>query len=75
MAAFLASSILLFCAMEPDLSTTSMSAKDGASFFFSGISATTASVVRRRPAMDAAFCRAVRVTFFGSTTPALTRSS
>ena len=28
-----------------------------------------------RPAIEEAFCSAVRVTFFGSTTPALTRSS
>ena len=34
-----------------------------------------ASVVSISPAMEAAFCRAVRVTFVGSMTPALTRSS
>jgi hypothetical protein len=34
-----------------------------------------ASVVSIRPAMDAAFCRAVRVTLAGSMTPAFTRSS
>jgi hypothetical protein len=39
------------------------------------MSVITASVVSNRPAMEAAFCRAERVTFFGSTTPALTRSS
>src|SRR5690606_10986221 len=39
-----------------------------------GISATDASVVRSRPAMDAAFCKAVRVTLVGSTTPISTRS-
>src|SRR3954468_16940305 len=33
---------------------------------FSGLSATTASVVRNRPAMDAAFCSAERVTLAGS---------
>src|SRR5690606_25076905 len=31
-------------------------------FSFSGLSATTASVVRNRPAMEAAFCSAERVT-------------
>jgi hypothetical protein len=35
----------------------------------------THSVVRRSEAIDAAFCRAVRVTFVGSMTPARTRSS
>src|SRR5207245_792615 len=43
--------------------------------FSSGLSATRASVVSSRPAMDAAFCRAERVTFAGSMTPALKRSS
>jgi hypothetical protein len=33
------------------------------------------SVVSSRPAMEAAFCSAVRVTLVGSTTPAFTRSS
>ena len=42
---------------------------------FSGLSATTASVVRNSAAMDAAFCSAERVTFTGSATPALSRSS
>src|SRR6201987_3637057 len=37
---------------------------------FSGLSATTASVVRNSPAMDAAFCSAERVTLTGSATPA-----
>jgi hypothetical protein len=32
--------------------------------------ATVAFVVRINPAIDAAFCSAVRVTFVGSTTPA-----
>ena len=41
----------------------------------SGLSATSASVVRRRLAIDAAFCRAALVTLAGSMTPALTRSS
>ena len=41
----------------------------------SGLSATTASVVRKRPAMDAAFCSAERVTFTGSMMPAARRSS
>jgi len=40
----------------------------GAAFFF-GASATMASVVSMRAAMEEAFCRAARVTFFGSTTP------
>src|SRR5271170_5475953 len=43
--------------------------------FFSGISETIASVVSIRPAIEAAFWSAVRVTFVGSMTPALTRSS
>ena len=41
----------------------------------SGLSATSASVVSSRPAIDAAFCSAARVTLAGSMTPALTRSS
>lgn len=43
--------------------------------FFSGLSATTASVVRNRAAIDAAFCSAERVTFTGSLMPAASRSS
>src|SRR5690625_3453859 len=35
----------------------------------SGLSATTASVVRNRPAIDDAFCSAERVTFVGSMMP------
>ena len=42
---------------------------------FSGLSATTASVVRNRPAMDAAFCRAERVTFTGHVTDPLTEAA
>jgi len=42
----------------------------GLSSFFS---TTIASVVRSRPAMDAAFCSAVRVTVVGSMTPEATR--
>ena len=42
---------------------------------FSGLSATTASVVRNSAAMDAAFCSAERVTLTGSATPAFSRSS
>jgi hypothetical protein len=42
---------------------------------FSGASVTRHSVVNNNPAMEAAFCKAARVTFLGSTTPALTRSS
>jgi hypothetical protein len=42
---------------------------------FSGLSAMTASVVRNRAAMEAAFCSAERVTFVGSGTPAASRSS
>ena len=45
-----------------------------AAFSFSGLSATTASVVRNRAAIEAAFCSADRVTLAGSMTPALTRS-
>ena len=41
----------------------------------SGSSETMASVVSIRPAIEAAFCNAVRVTLAGSMTPALTRSS
>jgi len=40
-------------------------------FSFSGFSTITASVVRNRPAMEAAFCSAERVTFAGSMIPAL----
>jgi hypothetical protein len=35
-------------------------------FSFSGASAMTTSVVRKRPLMEAAFCRALRVTLTGS---------
>ena len=41
---------------------------------FSGLSATMASVVSSRPAMEAAFCRAERVTLAGSMTPAFTEA-
>ena len=41
----------------------------------SGSSETIASVVSMRPAIEAAFCNAVRVTLAGSITPAFTRSS
>ena len=47
----------------------------GASFLGSGFSAMAHSVVSSREATEAAFCRAVRVTFLGSMTPALMRSS
>src|SRR4029453_9000855 len=47
----------------------------GGAFSFSGFSATTASVVRNRAAIDAAFCRAERVTLVGSMMPALNMSS
>src|ERR1035437_4086616 len=42
---------------------------------FSGFSAITASVVRNRPAMDAAFCSADLVTLAGSMIPAAKRST
>src|ERR1700724_3442972 len=42
---------------------------------FSGFSAITASVVRNRPAIEAAFCSADRVTFAGSMMPALNMST
>ena len=42
---------------------------------FSGLSAMTASVVRNRAAIEAAFCSAERVTLAASMTPTLTRSS
>src|SRR6266403_1161356 len=44
-------------------------------FSFSGISVTSASVVSNRPAIEAAFCNALRVTLVGSTMPAFTRST
>ena len=47
---------------------------DGASFFL-GASATIASVVIIRPAIDAASCSATRTTFAGSTMPALSMST
>ena len=47
----------------------------GASFFSSGISQISASVVSRSDAIDDAFCSAERTTLTGSMTPALTRSS
>ena len=43
----------------------------GMADFFSGLSATSASVVSTRPAIDAAFCSAARVTLAGSMTPGL----
>ena len=42
----------------------------GPAFSFSGTSVTNASVVSNRPAIDAAFCNALRVTLVGSTMPA-----
>lgn len=45
----------------------------GMGSFFLGFSATAASVVMSRPATEAAFWRANRVTFVGSMTPAATR--
>ena len=42
--------------------------------FFSGFSATIASVVTSRPATEAASCSAVRTTLVGSMMPAFTRS-
>ena len=42
---------------------------------FSGLSATTASVVRNSAAIEAAFCSAERVTLAASMTPIFTRSS
>jgi len=46
----------------------------GIAVFFSGTSTTTASVVSIIEAIDAAFCKAVLVTFVGSTIPALNMS-
>jgi hypothetical protein len=43
--------------------------------FSSFLSTTTHSVVRSKPAIDAAFWSAVRVTLVGSITPAFTKSS
>ena len=42
---------------------------------FSGLSAITASVVKKSAAIDAAFCYAERVTFAGSMMPALIMST
>ena len=47
----------------------------GASFFSSGMSQTSASVVSSSEAIDDAFWSAERTTFAGSMTPALTRFS
>jgi len=47
----------------------------GAAGFFSGISLMSASVVKRSPAMLAAFSSAVRATYVGSTMPAFTMST
>ena len=47
----------------------------GCSSSFLGFSAMQASVVIINEATEAAFCSAVRTTFVGSITPALTRSS
>jgi hypothetical protein len=44
-------------------------------FSFSGLSATTTSVVRNRAAMEAAFWSADRVTLAGSMIPAASRST
>ena len=44
-------------------------------FFFSGISATRASVVSSRLAIDAAFWSAERVTFAGSMMPSYSMST
>lgn len=52
-----------------------ISAQPGSVQFVAGCSAIMHSMVSNNPAMDAAFCSAVRVTFVGSTTPAFTRSS
>ena len=46
----------------------------GIGFSSFGSSATMASVVSNSPAMDAAFCSAVRVTLVGSTMPSCTMS-
>src|SRR5947209_7392087 len=47
----------------------------GRDLLSSGISATSASVVSNREAIEPAFCRAVRTTSVGSITPTWTRSS
>src|SRR5581483_11769616 len=52
-----------------------IAAAAAAALCFSGLSATTDSVVRSSAAIDAAFCSAERVTLAGSMTPALNRSS
>ena len=43
--------------------------------FYNAVDYLTSQVVNSNPAIDAAFCNALRVTLVGSTTPALTRSS
>ena len=48
-------------------------ASAGAAFFGSGISVIAASVVNNKPAIDAAFCNAVRTTFVGSMIPAASK--
>ena len=47
----------------------------GAACFSSGLSTTTASVVKKSAAIDAAFCSAERVTLAASMTPAVNRFS
>ncbi len=55
-------------------SASAMPAGERAGLSSAGASATVASVVRIRPATEAAFCSAVRVTLVGSITPISTRS-
>ncbi len=50
-------------------------APPGAAEAFSGLSAMTASVVRNRAAIEAAFCSAERVTLAGSMMPVAIRST
>ena len=49
--------------------------KKTADLFSSGLSVTTASDVRMRPSLEAAFCKHVRTTFAGSIPPAVNISS
>ena len=50
-------------------------ASGAAADFFSGFSTTMASVVKTKPAMEAAFCKAERTTLAGSIIPAAIKSS
>src|SRR5262249_193550 len=67
------------CVLQVGLDQKSMppmsGAPPGAAAAFSGLSATTASVVRKSAAIEAAFCSAERVTLTGTLIPALTMAT